>query len=378
MSKRDYYAVLDVEKSASDADIKRAYRRLAMKFHPDRNQDNLENAEAKFKEAKEAYEVLMDKDARARYDRFGHDGLEGFTGAGFSGGAAGAGFGDIFGDLFSDIFGAGRQSGRQAQGANLKYTLDIDLEDAVHGTEMQINVPRLVSCDSCDGTGARKGSRPSACGTCGGHGQVRIQQLGFTLQQTCPKCQGQGTVITDPCAKCDGQGRVHQSTRLAVQIPPGIDHGNQIRIPGKGEAGRAGTAPGDLFVQIRIRPHAIFERDGSNIWCEVPISVGVAALGGAVEIPTLDGRANLKIRPETQSGKVMRLRGKGIRHVRSPNEVGDLYCKVVVETPVGLTGKQKALLKEFDELVTKGGARHSPNQNNWTQRIKSFWERLAA
>ncbi len=376
MSKRDYYDVLGVEKNASEADIKRAYRRLAMKYHPDRNQDNLQSAEAKFKEAKVAYEVLMNQDARAQYDRFGHDGLEGLGAAGFSGGAAG--FGDIFGDLFSDIFGAGRQSSRQAQGANLKYTLDIDLEEAVRGKDTQIDVPRLVGCDSCSGVGARQGSRPSTCGTCAGHGQVRVQQLGFTLQQTCPKCQGRGTVITDPCPKCDGQGRVHQTTRIKVPIPAGIDHGNQIRIPGKGEAGRAGTTPGDLFVQIRIRPHSIFDRDGNDIYCEVPISVGTATLGGTVEIPTLDGRANLKIRPETQSGKRVRLRRKGVKNVHSPNVVGDLYCTLVVETPVGLTGKQKALLKEFDELVSKGGARHSPNQNNWTQRIKSFWERIAA
>jgi len=374
MSKRDYYDVLGVSKSASEEDIKRAYRRLAMKFHPDRNQDNLEDAETKFKEAKEAYEILMDQNARARYDQFGHDGLEGFTGAG----PAGEGFGDIFGDLFSDIFGGGRQSSRQSQGANLKFTLDIDLEEAVHGTETEINVPRLVTCEVCDGVGAKPGSKPITCGTCGGHGQVRIQQLGFTLQQTCPKCRGQGTVITDPCTNCNGQGRVHQTTRLSVQIPAGIDHGNQIRIAGQGEAGRAGTPPGDLFVQVRIRPHSIFERDGNDIYCEVPISFGIAALGGSVEIPTLDGRANLKIRPETQSGKIMRLRGKGIRNVRSPHDLGDMYCKVLVETPVGLTGKQKALLKDFDEQVSQGGARHSPNQNNWTQRIKSFWERLAA
>lgn len=377
MSKRDYYEVLGIQTDASESDIKRAYRRLAMKFHPDRNQDNLQEAETKFKEAKEAYEVLMDEDARARYDRFGHDGLEGFPGGGFSS-ASGAGFGDIFGDLFSDIFGAGRQTSRQAQGANLRYTLDIDLEEAVHGTETEINIPRMVSCDSCDGVGARKGSRPSTCGTCGGHGKVRIQQMGFTLQQTCPKCQGNGTVITDPCPKCDGQGRTHQTTRLSVQIPAGIDHGNQIRIAGKGEAGKGGLPPGDLFVQMRIQPHPIFERDGNDIYCEVPISIGTATLGGTVEIPTLNGRANLKIRPETQSGKIMRLRSKGVQNVRSPGEVGDLFCKLVVETPVGLTGKQKALLKEFDELVKQGGARHSPNQNNWTQRIKSFWDRLAA
>ncbi len=376
MSKRDYYDVLSVERDASDSDIKRAYRRLAMKYHPDRNQEDLEQAEEKFKEAKEAYEVLMNSEARARYDRFGHDGLEGFQG-GFQGGGN-AGFGDIFGDLFSDIFGSGRQGGRQAQGADLKYTMEIDLEEAVHGTEVQINVPRRVTCDDCSGTGARKGSRPSSCGACGGRGQVRMQQLGFTLQQTCPKCHGQGTVITDPCPSCDGQGRIHQTTKLTVKIPAGIDHGNQIRVSGKGEAGGPGVMAGDLYVQVGIRPHSIFKRDGQDLSCEIPISIGTAALGGTVEVPTLDGRANLKIRPETQSGKIMRLRGKGVRSIRSPHDVGDLYCKLMVETPVGLTGKQKALLKEFEDSIKKGGARHSPNQNNWSQRIKSFWDRLAA
>ncbi len=377
MAKRDYYEVLDVKKDASEADIKRAYRRLAMKFHPDRNQDNLEEAEAKFKEAKEAYEVLMNSETRARYDRFGHDGLDASRmGNGFSGGEGG--FGDIFGDIFSDIFGGGRSSRRQARGADLKYTLEIDLEEAVHGTETQIKVPRLVTCEECEGSGARKGTRPSTCSTCGGRGQVRTQQMGFTLQQTCPRCGGQGTVITDPCLSCDGQGRIHKTTQIAIKIPAGIDDGNQIRVSGHGEASRAGVAPGDLFVEISIRPHPIFNRQGNDISCEVPISVGTAALGGTVEVPTLEGRANLKIRPETQSGKVMRLRGQGIRNVRSPHQIGDLYCRLMVETPVGLTGKQKALLKEFDDLVKKGGARHSPNQNNWTQRIKSFWERIAA
>ena len=374
MPKRDYYDVLGVQRDASESDVKRAYRRLAMKYHPDRNQDDAKDTEAKFKEAKEAYEVLSNSESRERYDRFGHEGLEGLSGARYT---SGEGFGDIFGDIFSDIFGAGRQSSRPAQGSNLRYTLDLDLEDAVRGIETEISVPRMVGCDECDGSGARKGTTPTTCSTCGGHGQVRIQQLAFSLQQTCPKCHGQGTVITDPCHKCRGQGRVQETTRLSVHIPAGIDHGNQVRIPSKGEAGRGGIPPGDLFVQIRIHPHSIFERDGDNVYCEIPISFATAALGGTVEIPTLDGRANLKVHPETQTGKLMRLRGKGIRSVRS-HVAGDLFCKLIVETPVGLTQKQKDMLEDFDNLVVKGGARHTPSVSNWTQRIKSFWEKLAA
>ncbi len=374
MAKRDYYEVLGLQRGASESDIKRAYRKLAMKYHPDRNQEDAATAEARFKEAKEAYEILSNSETRERYDRFGHEGLEGLNRQGFSGAE---GFGDIFGDIFNDIFRGGRPGGRQARGANLKYTLDLDLEDAVKGVETEISVPQKVACDTCNGSGARKGTVPSTCGTCGGHGQVRIQQLGFTLQQTCPKCHGRGSVITDPCPTCDGQGRVHKTTRLSVKIPAGIDHGNQIRLSGKGEAGPGGAPPGDLFVQIRLRPHSIFQRDGDDVYCEIPISFGTATLGGTVEIPTLDGRANLKIRPETQTGKMMRLRGKGIRNVQN-HRIGDQYCKLVVETPVNLTSEQRALLEEFNESVAKGGARHTPGLNNWTQRIKSFWEKIAA
>ena len=374
MAKRDYYEVLGVQRDAGDDEIKRAYRRLAMKYHPDRNQEDTA-AEARFKEAKEAYKVLGDSETRARYDRFGHEGLEGMAGAGFSGGAEG--FGDIFGDIFSDIFGSSRRSSRQAQGASLRYTLDLDLEEAVRGVEKEIRVPRLVGCDECSGSGARRGSVPIACGTCGGHGQVRIQQLGFSLQQTCPKCHGKGTIVTDPCNKCDGHGRVQETTRLSVKVPAGIDDGDQVRLAGKGEAGSGGVAPGDLFVQIRLRQHSIFEREGDNIYCEIPISFATAALGGTVGIPTLDGRANLKVQAETQTGKIMRLRGKGIQNVRTREE-GDLFCKLIVETPVGLTGKQKSLLGEFDELVAKGGARHMPSVSNWAQRIRTFWDKLAA
>ena len=374
MSERDFYDVLGVEKNASDDEIRRAYRKLAMKYHPDRNQDDPDSAEAKFKDVRKAYQVLSDSDKRARYDRFGHEGLEGMQGQGFSGAE---GFGDIFGDIFSDIFGAGRQSSRQAKGANLKYTLDLDLEDAVRGIETEINVPRMVGCETCNGSGSRPGTVPSTCGTCGGHGQVRMQQMGFSLQQTCPKCHGQGKVVTDPCLDCDGHGRVHKTSRLSVEIPAGIDHGNQIRLSGKGEAGPGGAPPGDLYVQIHLRSHPIFERDGNNVYCQIPIGFTTAALGGTVEIPTLGGRANLKVKPETQTGEVVRLRGKGIRGIRS-QQVGNQYCKLIVETPVNLTHEQKSLLEDFEEKIQKGGARHTPGLSNWTQKIKTFWERIAA
>ena len=373
MAKRDYYEVLGVSKDTSEAEIKKAYRRLAMKFHPDRNQDDPKGAEDKFKEAKEAYGVLSNSDLRARYDQFGHAGLEAMSDGGFSG----SGFDDIFGDLFGDIFGSRRHSSRQAQAANLRYTMDIDLEEAVQGVEKIINVPRMVGCSTCSGTGAKPGTQPTTCDTCRGQGQVRIQQLGFTLAQTCPKCQGSGTVIKTPCSSCDGRGRVHETTKLSVNVPAGIDHGQQIRMAGMGEEGRSGVVPGDLFVQISIRRHPIFQRDGKDLHCEIPIGFTVAAMGGTVEIPTLEGRANLKIAAETQTGKIMRLRGKGVCGLRGGSS-GDLYCRLLVETPVNLTSKQKALLEEFEQSVSEGGDRHTPGVSNWTQRIKSFWEKLAA
>ncbi len=372
MAKRDYYEVLGVSKNASEADLKKAYRRLAMKHHPDRNQDNPSQAEARFKEAKEAYDVLSDSNLRARYDQFGHDGIEGMPG-GF---ASEAGFEDIFDGIFSDIFGSRRRA-RQAQASNLRISLTLDLEEAVNGAERQVSVPRMVVCKTCDGNGAKPGTRPTRCSHCGGSGQVRMQQLGFTLSQTCPSCRGTGSVVRDPCGDCNGQGRVQETTKLSVQIPAGIDDGNQIRLSGKGEEGPQGMQPGDLFVEIRIRKHSIFTRDGDDLYCEVPVSFAVAALGGTEEIPTLDGRANLKIRPETQTGKMMRLRGKGVRNVRS-GEPGDLFCRLIVETPVNLDSRQRELLAEFDTLVKRGGETHTPGVFSWTRRIKSFWEKLAA
>ncbi len=372
MGKRDYYNVLGVSKNAAESEIKRAFKRLAMKYHPDKNPGDTQ-AEARFKEIKEAYEVLKDPQKRTQYDQFGHEGLAGmgshYTNA--------SGFGDLFGDLFTDIFGGGSQQSRHRQGSDLKFTLDLNLEEAVSGVEKEIKVPRTVACQPCDGSGAERGTGVKTCPTCRGVGQVRIQRPGFVLKQTCPQCKGNGSIITNPCKTCHGQGRVHDVTRLAVSIPAGIDDGNQIRIPGKGEAGPGpGSIPGDLYVQIQLREHSIFTRENDNIFCEIPISYTTAALGGTVETPTLDGRTNLRVSPETQTGKVMRLRGKGIKNIRS-GAVGDLYCQLVVETPVKLTSRQKSLLQEFEKSVKEGGSRHTPQVGKWSQRIRSFWERIA-
>ncbi|MGB5511464.1 MAG: molecular chaperone DnaJ, partial [Woeseiaceae bacterium] len=329
MAKRDYYEVLGVSKSASADEIKKAYRRLAMKHHPDRNKDG-DGSEARFKEAKEAYEVLKDTDKRATYDRFGHDGLKGPTGG--PGGFGAEGFGDIFGDVFGDIFGGGRRSGGGPQvfrGADLGYELQLDLEKAVAGDSVTIDVPTQVSCDTCKGSGAKKGSEPVTCSTCSGVGQVRMQQGFFSIQQTCPACKGAGTTIADPCSACHGRGRVRKTRTLSVKVPAGVDDGDRIRLSGEGEAGRNGGPAGDLYVEIRVKPHKIFKREGSNLSCEVPVSFATAALGGEVELPTLDGNVSLKVPAGTQSGKVFRLRGKGVTTVRDPRQ-GDLFAEVAV------------------------------------------------
>ena len=375
MAKRDYYDILGVERSASKDDVKKAYRRLAMKYHPDRNTDDAD-AGRKFKEAKEAYEVLSNHDKRAAYDQFGHDGLRG-AGAG-PGGFGPEGFSDIFGDVFGDIFGAGRRGGRSQvfRGADLGYELKLDLERAVSGDTVTIEVPTQVGCDSCAGSGAAKGSSPSKCSTCGGAGQVRVQQGFFSIQQTCPACEGQGTVISDPCQSCNGRGRVAKKRKLSVKVPPGVDDGDRIRLTGEGEAGRNGGPPSDLYVEIRVKPHKIFEREGADLSCEVPVSIATAALGGEVELPTLDGHVNLKIPGGTQSGKVFRLRGKGVTTVRDPHK-GDLFVRVAVETPVNLTEEQAELLRRFDESVTRGGDRHSPRAGGWLDTVKRFFERIS-
>jgi molecular chaperone DnaJ len=371
MSKRDYYEVLGVEKAADEKDIKKAYRRVAMKYHPDRNPDD-PDADEKFKEATEAYDVLMNSEKRAAYDRFGHAGVDpNMGGGGFGGGS----FSDIFGDVFGDIFGGGGGRGRGGpqRGSDLRYTLDISLEDAVRGTTVEIKVPSLSGCDECDGSGARKGSAPVSCSTCGGIGQVRMQQGFFQVQQTCPTCRGRGKMIADPCPKCRGQGRVEKTKTLSVKVPPGVDTGDRIRLTGEGEAGPDGGPPGDLFVQMSVRQHPIFERDGKNLYCEVPITFVAAALGGELEVPTLDGRVKLKIPPETQTGKLFRLRGKGVKPVRG-GAVGDLLCRAVVETPVNLNKQQKELLKEFQESLGQGGDAQSPRQTSWFEGVKAFFD----
>lgn len=373
MSKRDYYEILGVARDAADADIKKAYRRVAMKHHPDRNPDNNESEE-KFKAANEAYEVLSDPQKRAAYDQFGHAGVDAAGGAGGFGGG-GASFSDIFGDVFGDIFGGAGRGGRGGpqRGADLRYTLEIDLEEAVRGTEAKIRIPAQIRCDECDGSGARKGSTPITCNTCGGIGQVRMQQGFFAVQQTCPNCRGKGKIITDPCTKCYGRGMVEETRTLSVKVPPGVDTGDRIRLAGEGEATAAGGPPGDLYVQIAVREHAIFERDGKHLFCEVPISFPDAALGGELEVPTLDGRVKLKIPPETQTGKLFRLRGKGVSPVRGGGP-GDLLCRVVVETPVNLNKRQKELLRELQESLEGAGRQQSPRKGSWFEGVKSFFD----
>jgi len=371
MSKRDYYEVLGVARDANDAAIKKAFKRLAMKYHPDRNQDNAEAID-KFKEAREAYDILSDAQKRAAYDQYGHAGVDASAGgAGFGGG--GANFSDIFGDVFGDIFGGGGGRSRSFRGSDLRYNMELGLEDAVAGTTVQIKIPTLVACKTCDGSGAKKGSSPVTCSTCGGTGQVRIQQGFFSVQQTCPHCHGQGKTITDPCGDCHGQGRIEERKTLSVKVPPGVDNGDRIRLSGEGEAGENGGPPGDLYVQIHVMPHPIFERDGSNLLCEVPISVATAALGGELEVPTLNGRVKLKIPAETQTGRMFRLKGKGVKPVRG-GITGDLICKVVIETPVKLTSKQKELLREFDESVHGDNKNHNPQGSSWVDGVKKFFD----
>jgi molecular chaperone DnaJ len=377
MAKRDYYEILGVSKSASADEIKKAYRRLAMKHHPDRNTDD-SDAETRFKEAKEAYEVLKDEDKRSAYDQFGHEGLQGRARG--PGGFGAEGFGDIFGDVFGDIFGGGGRRGgggpQVFRGADLGYELKLDLEEAVAGDNVKIDVPTQVSCDTCKGSGAKKGSQPVKCSTCGGVGQVRMQQGFFSIQQTCPSCKGAGTTIADPCSDCHGRGRVRKTRTLSVKVPAGVDDGDRIRLSGEGEVGRNGGPSGDLYVEIRVNPHKIFERDASNLSCEVPVSIATATLGGEVELPTLDGNVALKIPAGTQSGKVFRLRGKGVRTVRDVRQ-GDLFAQVAVETPVNLTAEQKELLEKFDASVQSGGERHSPRAGGWLDTVKRFFDRIS-
>lgn len=379
MSKRDYYEVLGVAKGADDKDIKKAYKRLAMKYHPDRTQGD-KSMEEKFKEVQEAYEVLSDEQKRAAYDRYGHAGVDpNRGGAGFGGGGA-ADFGDIFGDVFGDIFGGGGRRGqsRAQRGADLRYNLELTLEDAVRGKSVDIKVPTLVGCDSCDGSGAKKGTSAKSCPTCHGAGQVTMRQGFFAVQQTCPTCQGRGKIIPDPCPKCHGDGRIEKSKTLSVKIPAGVDTGDRIRLSGEGEAGMHGAPAGDLYVQVHVKDHPIFQRDGNNLYCEVPLSFTIAALGGEIDVPTLDGRVKLKIPAETQTDKMFRLRGKGVQSVRGGG-VGDLVCKVVIETPVNLSEKQKDLLRQLDETMAgESEAKHRPKSKGFFDGVKKFFDDLTS
>ena len=383
MAKRDYYEILGVAKNASDEDIKKAYRKLAMKHHPDRNQgDDAKKAEEKFKEAKEAYEMLSDPKKRAAYDQYGHAGVDPNMGGagGFRGGPEGfGGFAEAFGDIFGDIFGGAQGGGRRAggpqvyRGSDLSYAMEITLEEAANGKETQIRIPSWSECETCHGSGAKPGTSAKTCPSCHGSGAVHLRQGFFSIQQTCPHCHGSGKIIPEPCTTCGGQGRVKQNKTLEVKIPAGINEGMRIRSAGNGEPGMNGGPPGDLYIEIRIRQHEIFERDGDDLHCTVPVSITLAALGGPIEVPTLSGTAEIDLPEGTQHGKTFRLRGKGIKGLRS-SYPGDLYCHVAVETPVKLTEHQRKLLKELDESLKKGGERHSPNAKSWTDRVKDLFK----
>ena len=375
-AKKDYYEVLGVNKDASSEDIKKSYRKLAMKYHPDRNPDN-PKAEEQFKEAKEAYEMLSDDQKRAAYDQYGHAGVDPSMGGGAGAGFGGAGFGDAFGDIFGDIFGAGARGQRSNvyRGADLRYNMEVTLEEAAKGTETKIRIPVQASCETCKGSGAKAGKSPVTCTTCNGHGQVRMQQGFFSVQQTCPKCHGTGKIIKeeDKCNTCHGAGRVKQNKTLSVKIPAGVDEGDRIRLSGEGEAGVNGGPTGDLYVVVHLKEHEIFQRDGGNLHCEMPISFSTAALGGEIEVPTLGGSAKMKIPAETQTNAVFRLRGKGIKPLRS-SEQGDLMVHVVVETPVKLTEHQKKLLREFDSSTQADAGKHSPRNKSWVDKVKDLFE----
>jgi molecular chaperone DnaJ len=380
MAKRDYYEILGVAKNASEEDIKKAYRKLAMKYHPDRNQgDGAKQAEEHFKEAKEAYEMLSDAQKRAAYDQYGHAGVDPNMGGGGRGGPEGfGGFAEAFGDIFGDIFagqGGGRRGGGQQvyRGADLSYAMEISLEEAAQGKETQIRIPSWDSCEVCHGSGAKPGTSPKSCPSCNGSGAVHLRQGFFSIQQTCPNCHGTGKIIPEPCTACSGQGKIKKQKTLEVKIPAGINEGMRIRSAGNGEPGTNGGPAGDLYIEIRIRQHEIFERDGDDLHCTVPVSMTTAALGGLLGVPTLGGKAEIELPEGTQHGKTFRLRGKGIKGIRS-SYPGDLYCHVSVETPIKITEHQRKLLKELDESFKKAGDRHSPTTKSWTDRVKDIFK----
>ncbi len=376
MAKRDYYETLGVPKNASDEDIKKAYRKLAMKYHPDRNQgEAAKGAEEKFKEGKEAYEMLSDANKRAAYDQHGFAGVD----PNMRGGAGAEGFGgfaEAFGDIFGDVFGGRRQQGgggRQVyRGNDLSYAMEISLEDAANGKATEIRIPSWDNCGTCGGAGAKPGTKAITCTTCAGHGQVQMRQGFFSVQQACPQCKGTGKLIPEPCVSCHGVGKIKNNKTLEVKIPAGIDDNMRIRSAGNGEPGTNGGPAGDLFIEIRLKKHDIFEREGDDLHCQMPVSFTTAALGGEIDVPTLGGKASIDIPDGTQHGKTFRLRGKGIKGVRS-SYPGDLYCHIAIETPVKLTEHQRKLLKEFDESLRKGGAKHSPNEEGWTDKLKNFF-----
>ncbi|MES2205345.1 MAG: molecular chaperone DnaJ [Pseudomonadota bacterium] len=375
--KRDYYEALDIPRNASDDAIKKSFRKMAMKYHPDRNPDD-KASEEKFKEIKEAYEVLSDPKKRAMYDQVGHAGFDpSMGGMGGMGGADGHPFGDIFGDFFGEIFNNGRGGGGSQsssfRGGDLRYNLELSLEDAARGTETKIRIPVLDTCATCQGTGAKPGTKPETCSTCKGNGQVRITQGFFSIQQTCPHCHGSGKIIKTPCGDCHGHGRVQKHKTLSVKVPAGVDDGDRIRLNGEGEAGSPGAPHGDLYIVVNLKPHPVFKRDGSDLHCEMPISFSKAALGGDINIPTLDGTAYLKIPAETQTGQMFRLKGKGIRGLRG-HEIGDLYCHVQIETPVNLTERQRELLQEFEAIgLENTDKEQNPKASSWMNKVKDFF-----
>ncbi len=378
MAKRDYYETIGVSKGASAAEIKKAFRKKAMELHPDRNQDN-PNAEAQFKEVNEAYEVLKDEQKKAAYDRFGHAAFENGGGGagGFRGGHAhgdfSSAFSDVFDDLFGDFMGGGtRARGQRAsRGSDLRYNLTITLEEAYEGKQATISVPGSVACDTCNGSGAEGGAEPATCPTCSGQGKVRAQQGFFTVERTCPTCGGKGQIIKNPCGACAGAGRLRKDRTLNVNIPAGVETGTRIRLAGEGEAGLRGGPAGDLYIFIEVADHQIFERDGQNLFCRIPVSMTTAALGGEIEAPTLDGgRTRVKVPVGVQSGKQLRLRSKGMPALRGAGS-GDLYIELHVETPVNLTSRQKELLAEFEELGSKN---NNPESHDFFSKVKSFWD----
>ena len=378
MSKRDYYDVLGVNKGASAEELKKAYRKKAKELHPDRNSDN-PNAENQFKEVNEAYDVLKDADKKAAYDRFGHAAFDGGMGGGPRGGPRGgadfaSAFSDVFDDLFGDFMGGQRGGGRQraARGADLRYNLRVTLEDAYQGLQKTISVPTSVQCGSCHGSGAEGGAEPTTCPTCSGMGKVRAQQGFFTVERTCPTCSGLGQIIKNPCHSCGGAGRVQKERALSVNIPAGVETGTRIRLAGEGEAGMRGGPPGDLYIFIEVAPHGIFEREATSLFCRVPVSMTSAALGGDIEVPTIDGgRSRVKVPPGSQSGQQMRLRGKGMPALRGGGH-GDMMIELSVETPVNLTSRQKELLREFDSLSED----NNPETNSFFKTVKSFWDSM--